>query len=354
MNTSKESALVNQMKTHFKVDYCEKLLPKIREPRNSSCYDLVFSKPDYWKAVNSIVGGELKIAYLVEEEEPQCWIPFISKTENGVQLVNSMPYYGSHGGPYGPNKTSYTKLLEEFFVYCKEVGVDSTFVSLDMDAGKVLEDQKLFGRVVDRRIGQITVIPPIGPDINEELFSIYHVKTRNAVRKGLKFEGVEVITDPDVHLFSRVVELHQENIKSLNGIEKTKDHFDIINLNSGSDYKVRTSVYMVDGDIACGLVALLTKTTYEYFTPVLNPNFRTSQLLSRLIHDELKYASLNNLKYWNWGGTWPSQDGVYRFKSRWGAKDIHYAYLMDESTESVRNSCINNASTFKYMYKYKF
>jgi hypothetical protein len=33
---------------------------------------------------------------------------------------------------------------------------------------------------------------------------------------------------------------------------------------------------------------------------------------------------------WNWGGTWVSQLGVYRFKSRWNTTDARYRYFIKE------------------------
>ncbi len=30
---------------------------------------------------------------------------------------------------------------------------------------------------------------------------------------------------------------------------------------------------------------------------------------------------------WNWGGTWTSQTGVYRFKRKWGARETSYRYF---------------------------
>ena len=38
-------------------------------------------------------------------------------------------------------------------------------------------------------------------------------------------------------------------------------------------------------------------------------------------------ASVQGYAWWNWGGTWLSQEGVYRFKSRWGTKDMPYRYF---------------------------
>ena len=55
--------------------------------------------------------------------------------------------------------------------------------------------------------------------------------------------------------------------------------------------------------------------------------YRSEQPLSVLIFRAMQDAiKEKGSKHWNWGGTWKSQHGVYRFKSRWGAHDNKYRY----------------------------
>ncbi len=327
---------------------------QIRDFIFSSKYNFVFEKPSYWKAVNEIVRGKLYIAYLIKNKEIACWIPFILKTSEKINLVNAMPYYGSHGGPYGPNKNLYNKLLVLFFEYCISQNIDSSFVALSIEASDLLSEEIKRKYLIDKRIGQITHIPKHSINIEDDLFASYHVKTRNAVRKGLKYSNINLTTETEENLLSKIINLHIENISVLNGIPKKLEHFKLLKKFSGTDYKFRMVSYCVDDKIACALISLITATTYEYFTPVLNPLFRESQLLSRLIHNELIYASKINLKYWNWGGTWPSQEGVYRFKSRWGAKSLPYYYLISEKNNKIKDFFGHSKLKFDYMYKFKY
>jgi hypothetical protein len=58
---------------------------------------------------------------------------------------------------------------------------------------------------------------------------------------------------------------------------------------------------------------------------------------------------------WNWGGTWRSQEGVYRFKNRFGARDMPYRYfhrLLDVSLMTELPS--NVAAKFPYFYTIKY
>ena len=42
----------------------------------------------------------------------------------------------------------------------------------------------------------------------------------------------------------------------------------------------------------------------------------------------MKAAVRSRAKWWNWGGTWKTQTGVYHFKNRWGALDMNYYYFI--------------------------
>ena len=52
------------------------------------------------------------------------------------------------------------------------------------------------------------------------------------------------------------------------------------------------------------------------------------QPLTHLIFKAMKDAVIyKKSKYWNWGGTWLNgQEGVYRFKKKFGAVDFKYKY----------------------------
>jgi lipid II:glycine glycyltransferase (peptidoglycan interpeptide bridge formation enzyme) len=87
----------------------------------------------------------------------------------------------------------------------------------------------------------------------------------------------------------------------------------------------------------------------EYFIPVSDEEFRSDQVLSAIILRAMTDAAVAGVRYWNWGGTWSSQEGVYRFKSRWGARDYSYQYhgkvfdheLLGMSPETIRRQFPN-------------
>src|SRR5262249_17659234 len=83
-----------------------------------------------------------------------------------------------------------------------------------------------------------------------------------------------------------------------------------------------------DGETFAGaLLNLYYRDWVEYFTPIAVEDFRKEQVLSALIAVAMTDAILEGRKYWNWGGTWPSQSGVYHFKRGWGAQERIYQYF---------------------------
>jgi lipid II:glycine glycyltransferase (peptidoglycan interpeptide bridge formation enzyme) len=87
------------------------------------------------------------------------------------------------------------------------------------------------------------------------------------------------------------------------------------------------------------LAALLTfeaATTVEYVMPVVIESARTLQPTAAIIAAAMAEASSRGCTRWNWGGTWLTQEGVYRFKKKWGADERRYRYYVTVNDESVR------------------
>ena len=91
--------------------------------------------------------------------------------------------------------------------------------------------------------------------------------------------------------------------------------------------------------------------TVEYFAPVIKEKYRYSQALSKIIFEAMADASFSGFKRWNWGGTWLSQEGVHRFKKRWGTEECLYSYLIKINKDLLIN-CDQNYITKNYPYIY--
>lgn len=257
-------------------------------------------------------------------------------------IVNSLPFYGSHGSFIthpGDAGAARSALLAAFQELCSEkAAVCSTIIEPPIRNADC-EDTPPAWDHLDDRIGQITELPAAGSleEAESRLMEMIHQKTRNMVRKGFK-GGFQIGHSGGQETLHALHALHDENLRRIGGIPKSLATFEAI---AGSflydrDYRVYTAKNS-DGMIVSGLLVLYFNQWVEYFVPASLEAYRSEQPLSALIFRAMADAILERQStLWNWGGTWLSQSGVYLFKSRWGTRDFPYKYYVKEYPEKGR------------------
>lgn len=246
-------------------------------------------------------------------------------------VVNSLPFYGSHGGIIAKADSSVLTrhcLIDAFYDLCRRFkAICSTLIESPIDHNRT--DYNAFQMdFQDERIGQITSLPDRIPEnaLENTLLFLYHQKTRNMVRKAMK-SCFTVSHDGSSETFRTLHALHEANILGIGGIAKPWAVFEAIQdiFQYDEDYRIYTARH--SGVIVSALLVFYFKGMVEYFTPATLETYRSHQPLSLLIFTAMKDAVLErNSSAWNWGGTWLSQRGVYLFKSRWGTTDYPYRY----------------------------
>jgi hypothetical protein len=256
-------------------------------------------------------------------------------------VMNSLPFYGSNGALIGENLEACTALRAAY----REI-----LNAPDLAAATLIENPLLPGGAnglsydfIDERIGQLTPLPSDG-DPEASLMQSFHHKTRNMVRKAHKL-GVEVEVDNDALHF--LVAVHEENMRQIGGLAKPKRFFDILPLYFRPEQDYRLYLARLGGERVAGVLVFYYNRTAEYYTPVVLNEYRNSQALSAAIFRAMCDASAQGYTWWNWGGTWLSQDSVYRFKSRWGTLDFPYRYFT-----SIHNPDILLASSSELLSAY--
>jgi hypothetical protein len=245
-------------------------------------------------------------------------------------VVNSLPFIGSNGGILSSGDEAQRLLVAHYNRLARAEGTAaSTLITSPISEAPAGIEHNL----TDYRIGQLT---PIGhaDEHAERLMASYHHKTRNMVRKAER-GGVEVGVDDEAGLpFLR--EVHEENLRALNGIPKPARFFELLrtHFRAGRDYRVYTA--RIEGAPVAALLVFYFASTAEYFMPVVRERHRESQALSLVIHAAMTEASRAGYRWWNWGGTWATQDGVHRFKKRWGTEDRRYEYFVQVNDPALR------------------
>lgn len=261
---------------------------------------------------------------------------FLLRTNSG-NVLNSMPFYGSNGGVlcHKENRLPVASfLIGSLNDFAQDQGcIASTLITSPLENDLYVYEQNCDARFIDSRIGQLTPIPLPGCDAGAAVMNFFDSKNRNMVRKAEK-SGVEISSTPWRGDFEFLAQTHADNMRDIGGTAKPSFFFECVRnlFKEGREYKIYTA--RLDGVPIAALLLFYYNGVVEYFTPVIMREHRSIQPLSLIIHASMADASSQGYKWWNWGGTWQSQSGVYQFKKSWGAVDKPYYYytkLYDES-----------------------
>lgn len=260
-------------------------------------------------------------------------------------VYNSLPYYGSNGGILAETPEALVELVNHYNVVVSQPDVAAaTLISnplRDVDYAGLAHD------VTDFRIGQLTPIAHSERHA-EQLMGAFHYKTRNMIRKAEKL-GVKVETGTDGLDF--IAAIHHENMLEIGGRPKSPQFFERVPIYFRGESDYRVYMARIDGVPVAALLVFLFNRTAEYYTPVIKREFRDSQALSLIIFHAMCDVSQAGYSWWNWGGTWTSQEGVYRFKKRWGTMDKQYTYYTKLNNLALK-SCARETLLEAYPHFY--
>ncbi len=141
--------------------------------------------------------------------------------------------------------------------------------------------------------------------------------------------------------WSELAKHHSTSMSRIGGIAKSFNQFLALKDTLSPNNMCRLYVAYRGAEFAGALLNLYYEEWVEYFAPVSVERFRGEQVMSALIATAMSDAILEGRRYWNWGGTWLTQSGVYHFKKGWGAKDHLYAYcgaVFDKELEKRQSS----------------
>ncbi len=308
-------------------------LAEYKQLIDRSSDSMIYHRPEYISTIRAIsqpctlhLIGARRNGKLVAS------MALLEKAAAGITIINSLPYFGSHGDIIiadGEDRQEISRTVAHFLrqdsVFQAASAINIVAHPLRSSIETVAADLSL--AAWDERIGQISRLP----DEREAdaalamLLAGCHQKTRNLVRKGLR-QGFTINASDSAEDWNAMIRHHRAGMERIGGRAKTTAEFDAIRANIPHDRMRQLFVARKNGKFAGALLNLYHKDWVEYFTPVAVEEFRSDQVLSALIAHAMVSACGAGLRYWNWGGTWTSQAGVYHFKKGWGAIDHRYRY----------------------------
>ena len=298
---------------------------------NSHPHSLVYHSIRFIDFITDLTAAEQQVFMVMDEREDlKAVLPLLSKEGSLGRVYNSLPYYGSHGGILSVDEESERGLCD---YYNKIASANQTGASTIVGNPLIPQSQpaQFQHNFMDHRIGQLSSIAH-EDSCEEKLMESFHQKTRNMIRKAAR-SGFSVGKENNN---TNLLELiHRENMEAINGSIKSSEFFKTLQNFFRADIDYQIWVARKGDEAAAALLLLFYKDTVEYYVPATKSAFRSLQPMSLLIFEAMKDASSRGYKLWNWGGTWESQEGVHRFKKRWGSKDIIYKYYTQVNSRKI-------------------
>lgn len=323
---------------------------------------LVYYAPSYLRFLEMVTKGVAYIGLARQDGKIIAAMPMIEaeRADSGL-IMNSLPFFGGHGSALYDEQIlaeEEERILLPLYEMIADRAEEKSALSLTIVENPFLPLPSHFGSKngledIDFRIGQFTPLAPDASDAEGSLMANCHQKTRNAIRKGRTFiDKIEI--QQNLSLLPWMQEVHAHSIGGMGGNVKTLAVFQTLLSQFPLGEGAQFSVAYADGKPAAALLTLYFGDTVEYFTPVVEEAFKSTQILSALIFETMVAFSKDGFRQWNWGGTWQSQEGVHRFKQRFGATDYPYRYFHKSSPKIKDFDLSSLKAEFPYTYLYKY
>ena len=290
---------------------------------------LVYQSLKYKRFLKELLGCEEQYLVAREGGAIRGILPLMWAESSHGRVYNSLPYYGSHGGPLADCPRAAGALLRAYADIATADGIASTTM-IENPFGTGLPHLPPHTHV-DFRLGQATSLASTSLD-EDGVPAGAEPSARRNLRKA-RAEGIAVRIEP-----GRLAELraiHEENMAALGGRAKSPRFFRLLVgcFQAGEDF----DLYVAErrGAMVAGLLVLYFNRTVEYFMPAVRSDHRSSQPLALILAQAMQDATRRGFSRWNWGGTWPTQTGVFRFKRKWGAVSQRYDYYTLVGADSL-------------------
>lgn len=269
-----------------------------------------------------------RLSYWLAEEhgEIQGVLPLMECDGPYGIVRNSLPFYGSNGGVLASTPAATTALVRQYNRLAREATVAAaTWICNPLAPAP--DTTTLTFDLTDNRIAQFSDLAPWRTVTTAEPAPPFLTSSaRRNVRKAVA-AGVTVRT-AGAEALPFVEACHRENLAAIGGRAKTPAFFALLPeyFTAGTDYHIY--VAEVDGEPVSALLLFDFNGTVEYYTPVTRHEARPLQPMALILATAMRDAAARGGARWNWGGTWTSQSGVYKFKRKWGATDQPYHYYI--------------------------
>jgi hypothetical protein len=313
----------------------------------------IYTNLEFLDAIASHTNSKLYFVVSTEDGIINSALPFCIYAGVYGSVINSLPFFGSHGGIISLKKSisASKKIVDTLLAYAKTIDCAAVTVIeplLNREPQEIFKDFDYR----DSRIGLYNEV--ISGCDSEDIINSFDSRARNSIKKAIR-SGVTVVESHSLESIEFLARVHVENMTSAGRKAKSKDFFIEFLSRISRDNWIILEAHIEEERIA-SLLLIFSSDIVEYFTPVTLTEYKQLQPMSLLIMRGFIFAKEKRISYWNWGGTWRTQTGVYKFKKQWNPKETQYSYyttLLNKSILEVDAQKVMSSYPFFYVYPVK-
>lgn len=289
---------------------------------------LVYYSLDYARFLVDLLHCEAEYCVARSDGDIVGILPLMSSDSANGRVVNSLPYYGSNGGVLATTEAARNGLYGHYRERVAWPGTVAAALVSHPSMGP--KPEEVAHDLADERLAGFTELPSGGDA--EALLALIDGSARRNVNKAER-SGVTVHVDNDAWGF--LEDVHRENMAAISGNAKAPEFFTLLARHFDADSQYRIYVAEAQGETIAALLVILFNRTAEYLVPATRLEARSLQPMAAILRRAMVDASAEGYRYWNWGGTWMSQETIARWKRKWGAVLTPYHYFVKVNDPSL-------------------
>jgi hypothetical protein len=258
--------------------------------------------------------------------ELSAWCPLFFHDGPAGIVANSSPFFGSHGGILAVDDTAFTRAADAVMEELSNRNAQSLNIIEPLECPRSrLYSKHLPVGIGDHRIAHTKSLE--GMADRDSLFGSLGGLVRSNLKRKAWRANLAISRAETSQAMANLQELHIAEMGARpDGNPKKPEFFEAVQtrLLPGTDWRLYEA--HKDGVLAASLLLFTWGRYVEYITPVTAPDFRRDQPLTALLFEAMLDCASDGYSIWNWGGSWPSQEGVQNFKDSWGGEHGSYRY----------------------------
>jgi hypothetical protein len=311
------------------------------------------SSSNHIKLLEKILNLEPKYVIVEKDNEIKGIMPFFEKKNDLGLVINSLPFFGSHGGLISNDYEIDKMLISKFNEYANENDVlSSVVISNPFVKNNTIYENYLNHNHVEKRFTQCTVLEN---ENSESMWKKFEKRTRWTIRKCEK-NLIHVYKSPITsELSSNFYEIYKIGMKIKKGRLKPSNFFEHVKNNFIFDKDYAVFVAEKNSLPIAYLLVFYHYPFAEYYMPAFDKNYSNYNATSMLIWKSIEDSLSKKLKFYNFGGTLIDQHSLYLFKRNWGSSDFYYNYYINANLERIKSVELDNLkSMYENFYVFSF